>query len=419
MSNTKPQTPKYDALVIGAGFTGMYALYRLREMGLKVFCAEAGDGIGGTWYWNRYPGARVDCQSPIYQYTFSQELLDEWEWSELFPAQPEVERYLNFAADRLDLRKDIQLNTEVTSAEFNESTNRWLITTATGDTFDANYFVPCVGLLSASLVPFEGTEAFAGLVCHTARWPKDPIDFTGKRVGIVGNGATGMQVIQTIAPQVKHLKVFMRTPQYAIDLNNPKFTDRDRIDLHKQYPELIDKASKCFGGIYFDFENGSAYDHTPKERREIYERIWDEGSLKFWLGTFPEVITDEDVNAEIGDFVREKIRAHIKDPQLADKLMPTYRFGTRRVPLQTGYYDAFNRDNVEIVDVNADPIDRVTENGVKLKSGAEHDVDILIMATGFDGVSGPLSRIDIRGRNNQSLADEWRKDIRTTLGLQV
>jgi acetone monooxygenase len=408
-----------DAFVIGAGFTGLYALYRLLEMGLDVVSVEAADGVGGTWYWNGYPGARVDCQSYIYQYTFSQDILNGWEWSELFPAQPEVERYLNFVADRLDLRKDIRFNTIVARAEFNESTNRWLITTAANDTFDTRFFVPCVGLLSAPVVPFEGAERFRGLVCHTGRWPREPVDFTDKRVGVVGNGATGMQVIETIAPQVKQLKVFMRTPQYAVDLKNPKFTDADRAAWRKRYPEIFEKASKCFGGINFDFENGSFYDYTPQQRREILEEVWSDGSLKYWLGTFPEVLYDEKANAEIGDFAKEKIRAHIKDPQLADRLMPTYIFGTRRLPLQTGYFDAFNQDNVEIVHVQDDPIDCITEKGLRLKSGAEHEVDILILATGFDGVSGPLSRIDIRGRDNQSLAAEWRRDIRTTLGLQV
>jgi cation diffusion facilitator CzcD-associated flavoprotein CzcO len=419
MSNTEAQTRKCDVFVIGAGFSGMHALYRFREMGLNVICVEAGDGVGGTWYWNRYPGARVDCQIPVYQYTFARELFDEWEWSELFPAQPETEQYLNFVADRLDLRKDIQFNTTVTSAKFDESTRRWLITTAAGEAFEAPYFVPCVGLLSASVVPFEGKEKFKGLICHTSRWPKEPVDFTDKRVGVVGNGATGMQVIQTIAPEVAHLKVFMRTAQFAIDLKNPKLTDADRAGFREHYAEIVETCSKSFGGLHFDAENGSFYDHTPEQRREIYERIWADGSLKFWIGTFMEVLTDEDANAEISDFVREKIRAHIKDPKLADKLVPTYRFGTRRVPLQLGYFDAFNRDNVELVDVNADPIDCITENGLKLTSGEEHAVDILIMATGFDGVSGALSRIDIRGRNNQSLAGEWHKDIRTTMGLQV
>lgn len=419
MDDIEAKTRTCDALVIGAGFTGLYALYRLRELGLAVVGVEAAEGVGGTWYWNGYPGARVDCQSYIYQYTFSQELLDEWEWSELFPAQPEVECYLNFVTDRLDLRKDIQFGTMVTSAAFDETTSRWAVTTTTSDSYDVHFFVPCVGLLSAPVVPFEGVERFRGLVCHTARWPREPVDFAGKRVGIVGNGATGMQVIETIAPQVEHLEVFMRTPQYAVDLKNPKFTDADRADWRKRYPEIFDKASRCFGGINFDFENGSFYDYTSEQRREILEEVWNDGSLKFWLGTFPEVLNDEQANAEIGDFAKQKIRAHITDPKLADKLMPTYIFGTRRLPLQSGYFAAFNRDNVEIVFVDDDPIDCITENGLKLKSGVEHAVDILILATGFDGVSGPLSRIDIRGSGNQSLAAEWRKDIRTTLGLQV
>ncbi len=421
MEASQNSPKQYDAIVVGAGFTGLYLLYRLREMGLKVMAIEAGSGVGGTWYWNRYPGARVDSRIPGYEYTFSTELIDEWDWSEAYPAQPETERYLNFMADKFALKKDIRFDARVTAARFDEAARHWHISTDQGDALEARFFVCCTGILSSPIVPFEGQEQFSGLICHTARWPREPVDFSDKRVGIVGNGATGMQVIQTIAPQVGHLKVFQRTAQYAIDIKNPRFSDADRAALRARYPEIIRKVEESFGGLYYEdsVNYGSFHDHSPQRRQEIYEAIWASGSLRFWLGIFPEVITDEKANAEVADFVRAKIRGHVKDPQTAEQLMPDYLFGTRRLPLQYGYYDAFNRDNVELVDARTNPIDRITANGLRMADGEEHELDILIFATGFDAGTGALSRIDIRGRDGQSLKEKWQHDLRTAMGLQV
>ena len=420
-ATSRAEAIQLDALVIGAGIAGLYQLYRLREQGLKVTAVEAGDNVGGTWYWNRYPGARVDSQSHVYQYWFSQELNDEWSWSERFPAQPETERYLNFVADRFDLRKDIQFQTRVTAAGYDEAGKRWSITTDKGQTFRPQFLISCSGMLSAPLTAlFPGQNEFTGQIFHTARWPHEPVDFTDKRVGVIGTAATGIQVIQTIAGQVGHLKVFQRTPQYAIPMNNPKLTEADRASFRKRFNELRHRVMRTFAGFEYDFMYGRWADLTPEERRADLEEMWSEGSLAFWVGLFPELFFDPQVNEEISAFVRDKIRARIKDPNVAEKLIPTaYGFGTRRVPLETNYFEAFNRDNVELVDVKENPIERLTETGVRTADGQVHEVDILVLATGFDAGTGALTRIDIRGRDGRSLKDEWSEEINTTLGLQV
>jgi len=419
MSET--QSPEQlDAVVVGAGFAGMYQLYRLREQGLKVRLFEAGESVGGTWYWNRYPGARVDSQSEIYQYWFSDEILKEWNWSERFPAQPETERYLNFVADRCDLRKDIRFNTRVASSIWDEAAKRWIITTETGETVAATFVAMCTGGLSApNTPPFPGHESFKGEIFHTARWPKEDIDFTGKRVGVIGTGATGIQVIQTIASKVKHLTVFQRTANYAIPMRNPKYDDDTRASLRTRYPELKERVQRTFAGFDYDFQPRVFKDLSKAEREAALSELWADGSLSFWIGSFAEVFFDEEVSEEFSQFVRARMRERIKDPEVAKKLIPTdHGFGTRRVPLETKYFEAYNRDNVELVDVRADPIQSLTPNGLKTRD-REFDLDVLILATGFDSGTGAMSRIDIRGRNGVAIKDHWRKDIRTTMGMQV
>ncbi len=410
-----------DAAVIGAGVAGLYQLYLLRQQGLDVKGFEAGSAVGGTWYWNRYPGARFDSESHIYQYLFSEELYKGWSWSERFPGQPEIERWMNYVADELDLRKDIQFDTRIVSAHYDESRGRWTLTTESGQTIDTRFLVTCCGMLSAPLTSvFEGQESFTGEIFHTARWPKEPVDFAGKRVGIVGNGATGIQVIQTIAPEVGHLKVFVRTPQYIIPMQNPKFGPADVEAYKAKFDYLRERLPHTFSGFEFDFENGSWADHTPEQRRETMERIWNEGSLALWIGSYPELFTDEAVNAQVSEFVREKMRERLKDPRLCELLIPTdYGFGTHRVPLESGYLEAYHRPNVELVSVKDNAIARVTPKGIQLADGTEHELDVIILATGFDAGSGALTRIDIRGRGGRSLKDEWGQDIRTTMGLQV
>lgn len=419
MANTKASND-FDVIVVGAGFTGLYALQKLREQGLNVRVFEVGDAVGGTWYWNRYPGARTDSQSYVYQYWFSEELLNEWDWSERFPAQQETERYLNFVADKFDLRKDIQFGTRVISADYDEQTDQWTIGTDDGQQTRAQYFVLGSGLLTEIVLPdIPGIKEFQGESYHTARWPHETVDFSGKRVGVVGTGATGIQVIQTIAPEVGEMVVFQRTPNYTIPMNNPKFDEHKRQELRQRYTDIKAQIDESFAGFDFTFDGRSFYDFSAAERRARMEDLWAEGSLSFWVGSYREVFTDETANAEFSEFVREKIRARINDPALAEKLVPSgYGFGTRRVPLETNYYEAFNQDNVSLVDVRETPIEAITANGIKTAAG-EIELDMLIFATGFDAGTGAVTRMDIRGREGQLLRDYWSDGPRSFMGLQV
>jgi cyclohexanone monooxygenase/acetone monooxygenase len=418
-SNGAQVTAKLDAVVVGAGVAGLYALYRLREQGLSVRAIDAASGVGGTWYWNRYPGARFDSESYIYQYLFSEELYKGWSWSEKFPGQPEIERWLNYVADRLDLRKDIQFATTVKSAHFNEATQRWLVTTDRGEVIDSQFLVTCCGMLSAPYVSFPGQESFDGQVFHTARWPKQPVDFAGKRVGVIGNGATGIQVIQTIAGEVGHMKVFVRTPQYIIPMKNPKYSTADADAYKSKFKRFTERLPHTFTGFEYDFEH-TWTGLTQEQRREVIEDCWNDGSLKLWISSFAELFFEEEVNGEISGFVREKMRERLKDPKLCELLIPSdYGFGTHRVPLEQNFLEAFHRPNVEIVSVKSNPIERVTPTGIRTADGTIHDLDIIILATGFDAGTGALTRIDIRGRGGRSLKDDWGRDIRTTMGLQV
>ena len=421
MSNDQGAPKQVDAVVVGAGVAGLYSVYKLREQGLSVQAFEAGTGVGGTWYWNRYPGARVDSQAYIYQYWFSDDLLNEWNWSERFPAQEETERYLNHVADKFDLRSHIQFKTRVTGASYDEATQRWTVTTDDGQTVSAQFLIMGTGGLSVPLVPpFPGRERFKGQIVHTAQWPKEGVDLKGKRVGVIGTGATGIQVIQTIASEVGHLTVFQRTANYTIPMRNPKYDDADRAELRAQYPALKKRVQGTFAGFDYDFDSRDFLTLSPEERQKKMQELWDDGSLSFWIGSFQGVFVDETVNAEFSEFVRDRIRARINDPKVADMLVPTdHGFGTRRVPLETKYYEAFNRDNVTLVNARATPIESLTETGVKT-SAAEYPLDILIFATGFDAGTGALTKTDVRGRDGVLLRDAWATDgIRTTMGLQV
>ena len=420
MNESQSSIAYFDTIVVGAGFSGLYALYKLREKGMNVCVLEAGTGVGGTWYWNRYPGARTDSQSYVYQYWFSDELLDEWNWSERFPAQAETERYLNFVADKFDLRKDIKLSTRVNAADFDEASQRWLVTTEGGDKLSAQFLVMGTGGLTESVLPnIPGIDTFKGESHHTAQWPQAEVDFTDKRVGIIGTGATGIQVVQTIAGQVGHLTVFQRTPNYTIPMRNPKYDDDIRAELRSRYPEMKHQVNDTFAGFDYGFEEREFSSCTPAERRARYEELWADGSLSFWVGSFGEMFVDEEANQEVTAFVREKIRARINNPRLADKLVPSeHGFGTRRVPLETKYYEVFNQDNVELVDTNETPIECVTEAGIRTSEG-EIPLDIIIYATGFDAGTGALTRIDVRGRDGKLLKDTWDQEVRTFMGLQI
>ncbi|GAC1622550.1 MAG: NAD(P)/FAD-dependent oxidoreductase [Nevskia sp.] len=421
MNTQNLAAPVYDAIVIGAGFAGLYQLHLLRQQGLKVCVLEAGDEVGGTWYWNCYPGARTDSPSNIYQYWFSDALLDEWNWQERYAPQEETKRYLNHVADRFELRKDIHLGQRVTAAHWNESAKAWDLETRTGERYRTQFLITCLGPLSEPVMPrFTGQEQFKGRVIHSARWPREGIDLRGKRVGVVGTGATGIQIIQAVAPEASQLTVFQRTANYAVPMKNRKLTDADRAEVRAQQPMTREKVWTTFSGFEVDLEERNFLDLSPEERRRTLEHWWAEGTLKIWIGGFKEIFFDPVVSEEVSDFVREKMRARIRDPKVAEKLIPRdHGFGTRRVPLENGYFEIYNRDNVTLVDLNEGAIVGLTANGVETADGREHPLDVLILATGFDAGTGGLTSIDIRGRSGESLKEAWARDIRTTMGLQI
>ena len=415
-ANTPPGT--LDAVVIGAGFAGLYALHRLREMGLDVHGFEAGTGVAGTWYWNRYPGARTESASDVYQYWFSDELRKDWNWSERFPAQEETERYLNFVADRLNLKPMISFSQRVTSAKWDAAANVWVVTTDKGESVRCRYLLSCLGPLTEPKVPpFKGHENFKGQFIHTSRWPKGGLDLRGKRVGVIGTGATGVQVIQTIASQVGELFVFQRTPTYAIAMRTPKLTEADRAATRSRHKETGEAVKTSLAGFAFNMQTTPWADTTKEQRRKIFEDLYADGSLIMWGGNFGEVLVDPAANEELSDFMREKMRNRLTKPGVADKLIPKYGFGTRRPPLDIGYLEAFNRENVHLVDLLESPIECFTETGIKT-SDTEYPLDIIILATGFDAATGAITAIDIRGRDGVAIKDLWDRDITTAMGLQ-
>ena len=409
-----------DAVVIGAGVAGLYQLHLLRAQGLAVKAFDAAADVGGTWFWNRYPGARFDSESYIYQYLFSEDLYKDWSWSERFPGQPEIERWMHYVADRLDLRRDIQFSTTVQSAHFDNATGRWTVTTDRGQVIDTQFLVTCCGMLSAPLAGlFPGQDRFKGQIFHTARWPREPIDFADKRVGVIGTGATGIQVIQTIADLVGQLTVFLRTPQYILPMKNPTFQAAEQAQYKSRFDWLKQRLPHTFSGFEYDFEHSWA-ELTPAQRRQVMQDTWDDGSLKLWLASFAEIFFDAAISEEVSEFVREKMRERLKDPRLCELLIPRdYGFGTHRVPLETGYLETFHKPNVKLVSVKDNPIACVTEDGIRLADGTDYPLDIIVMATGFDAGTGALTRIDIRSREGRSLKEEWSRDIRTMMGLQV
>lgn len=417
---TPRATRELDALIIGAGVAGLYQLHQLRERGLAVRAYDAASDVGGTWYWNRYPGARFDSEAYIYQYLFDEDLYKNWSWSQRFPDQPEIERWLHYIAESLDLRRDISFSTTITSAVWNDDTGRWTVTTDTGEVIDTQFLITCAGMLSAPLENvFPGQSDFSGQIFHTSRWPKEDVDLDGKRVGVVGTGATGIQVIQTIAERVEELTIFVRTPQYVLPMRNPQFGAEDVAAYKDRFEELRETLPHTFSGFEYDFEHVWA-DLTPERRLELMEEIYDNGSLKMWLAGFVEMFFDEQVSEEVSEFVRAKMRARLQDPELIDLLVPTdYGFGTHRVPLETRYLEVYHRDNVRAVNVRDNAIKRIVPEGVELADGTVYELDVIILATGFDAGSGALTRIDIRGRDGRALADDWSREIRTTMGLMV
>ncbi len=409
-----------DALIIGAGVSGLYQLYRLRQLGLAVRIYEAGGGVGGTWYWNRYPGARFDSESYSYSYSFSQELLQEWDWTEHFSGQPENERYLNFVADKFNLKPHIQFNARIKSAIYDEAANRWDIETEAGHRARVKFLISAVGILSATHMPdIPGIESFQGESFHTSRWPHTPADFAGKRVGIIGTGATAVQLIPEIAKVAGHLTVFQRSPNYCAPLRNSKIDPETQQKIKATYPEIFQKCNATFAAFMQDFDPRRTFDVTPEERLAFYEEIWAQPGFTKWFGCFHDINTNPQANEDYAEFVRNKIRARVKDPAIAEKLVPKdHPFGAKRIPMETGYYEVYNQANVQLVDVRESPIERITPTGVKT-GNAEYELDVIIYATGFDAITGELNRMDIRGVGGQTLKDKWSDGPRTYLTLQA
>ena len=415
----------FDAVVIGAGVSGLYQLYRLRELGLKVRAFEAGTGVGGTWYWNRYPGARFDSESWTYGYSFSKELLEEWDWEEHFAAQPETERYLNYVADKFDLRRDIQLQSRVTAAHYREETRSWDVVLEDGRRYTTRLLITAMGVLSAATMPtIPGVETFRGQSCHTHYWPKEPVDFRGKRVAVIGTGATGIQTITEVAKTAGHLTVFQRTAQWSAPLHNAKIGKEEMNRIRANYSEIFARCQETAGCFIHATDPRATYEVTREEREAFWEKLYGEPGFGIWMGNFRDVLVDREANKLMSDFLAHKIRQRVKDPVVAEKLIPkNHGFGTRRVPLESGYFEVYNQPNVRLVDLNETPIERITPHGIKVGGiklgGAELEFDIIIYATGFDAITGAFDRTDIRGAGGVSLKDKWKDGPQTFLGILV
>ena len=408
MPNASADVEELDALIIGAGVSGLYQLYCLKQLGIRVKIFEAGDGVGGTWYWNRYPGARFDSESYSYAYSFSRELLDEWNWAEHYSGQPENEQYLNFVADKFDLRPHIHLKARLRSARFDPATNHWHVESEDGRRARTRFLISAVGILSAHQMPnIPGVESFAGESFHTARWPKEKVDFTGKRVGVIGTGSTAIQLIPEIAPEVGHLTVFQRTANYACPLRNSRISDDEQQAIKARYDEIFERCRRTFASFMQESDPRKTFDVPEEERYRFYEEVWAMPGFHKWFGLFHDIMTDEAANESYAEFVRGKIRERVKDPKVAELLTPRdHPFGAKRIPLETGYYETFNRDNVLLVDVKSDPIQAITPKGVRTGT-QEYELDVIIYATGFDAITGELTRIDIRGADGRSLKEVW------------
>jgi cation diffusion facilitator CzcD-associated flavoprotein CzcO len=413
-------TGDVDLVVVGAGFAGMYQLHRARGLGLRTVVYEAGDGVGGTWYWNRYPGARCDVDSVEYSYSFSAELEQEWSWSERYATQPEILRYAEHVADRFDLRRDIRFGTRVIAAHFEESTNRWTVRTDAGDDVHARFVVLATGCLSSTNVPdLPGLATFAGTTVHTGNWPAGGVDLAGKRVGIIGTGSSAIQAIPVIAAQAAHLTVFQRTPQYSLPAGNRPLDPDEVAGIKADYPGFRER-NRAMNGAHsarYGRPTRGVWDATPDERDAEFRFRWERGGVQF-LSSYDNLLTDAGANEVAAEFVRDRIRSIVDDPAVAERLVPDTVIGCKRICIDDGYFATYNRPNVTLVDLRRDPLETITAGGV-VAGGVEHALDVLVLATGFDAMTGTLLRIDIQGRAGARLADAWSAGPRTYLGLGV
>ena len=410
----------FDAIVIGAGVAGLYQLYRLRNLGMRVQLFEAGTGVGGTWYWNRYPGARFDSESYSYGYSFSQELLDEWDWSEHFASQPEILRYLQHVADKFDLYKDIQFSSEVKSATYRDDTRSWEIQLQDGSKFKCRFLITGIGLLSQPTLPkIPGIDSFKGQSFHTSRWPHESVSYSGKRVAVIGTGATGVQTIQEICKDVGHLTVFQRRPNWCAPLHNAKIEPDEMKEIRAGYEEIFETCNQTAAGFLHTADSRSTFEVSEDERYEFWENLYASKGFGIWQGNFKDVLIDPKANEAMSEFVANKIRQRVEDPDTAEKLIPKdHGFGTRRVPLETRYYESYNRDNVELVDIIETPIEKVTPDGI-VTTDRSFEFDLIIYATGFDAILGSYNKIEISGVHGRRLKDQWDDELSTFLGIQI
>jgi len=410
----------YEVIVIGAGVAGIYQIKRLADLGIDATVLEAAPDLGGTWYWNRYPGARFDSESYTYGYSFSKELLDEWHWKERYSAQPENLRYLNYVADKFDLRRHMQFNARVEAAHWDEVDNIWRLKIVDGRELTCRFVIMALGLLSTPTEPrYEGMDQFKGRSFHTFYWPHEGVDLKGKKVGIIGTGATAIQIIPEVAKEAAELTVFQRRPNWAAPLNNSPISEEQMAEIRARYDEIFEICARTPGGFEHEPDRRGFWEVPREERVAMWDRLYGEPGFGIWLRNFREIFTDEDANAEFSEYIADRIRQRVKDPETAEKLIPRdHGFGVQRVPLETFYYEAFNRDNVHLVDVSETPIERVTETGLRT-SGRDYDFDVIVYATGFDAMTGSFDHIDIRGVGGETLRDKWRDGPSTFLGVMI
>ncbi len=409
----------FDVIVVGAGFAGLYQLYQLRKKGFSVRLLEAGAKPGGIWYWNCYPGARVDTHVPIYEYSM-ESLWQEWNWSERFPGRDELRRYFDYVDEKLDLSRDIDYDTRVTGAEFDTQENQWRIETESGPLYSAQYFVLCTGFAAKPYIPdLKGLKEFQGPCHHTALWPQEGLDLAGKRVGVIGTGASGVQVIQEAAAEAAHLTIFQRTPMIALPMQQQALSPEGQAREKLSYRERYARRPETGAGFDYTGREDTALEHSQEERDAVYDGLWQAGGLRFWAANFMDIGRDEDANLTAYNFWKERTRARIKDPALHEKLapdVPPHPFGTKRPSLEQNYYEVFNQDNVHLVDLKDTPILEITESGIR--TGEKHiDLDVIVLATGFDAVTGGLTQIDIRGTQGKTLKEKWAEGVRTHLGI--
>jgi cation diffusion facilitator CzcD-associated flavoprotein CzcO len=409
-----------DVLVVGAGITGIYQLHRAREAGFSVVLLEAGDGVGGTWYWNRYPGAQFDSESYTYAYLFSEELFDEWEWGEHFAHQPEIERYLNHVVDKFDLRGQIRFGAAVMSAAWDDSSRTWSVDTVDGSTHRARFLVAATGVLSVPYFPaVPGRETFRGEQHHTGLWPQDQVDFAGKRVAVIGTGSSGVQIVPVIAGEVQSLTVYQRTANWCTPLNNAPITPDEQARLRADFESMRETLNTSAAGFLHVPHDRATFDDSEEERRAFYEKMWSSPGFSKLTSNYTDLLMDEAANAEWCEFVADKVRDLVDDPETAHTLVPKdHRFGEKRPPFVTGYYETFNRPNVSLVDLRSNPIVRITETGIETADGVR-ELDMIVWATGFDFGTGALHRMGIRGRDGLALEEHWADGPTTFLGVQT